>query len=102
MGESGSGKSTLVKLLAGYLHIDTGEILVDGQRFRDVSLQSFYQHIGYLTQEPSVFDGTIMENLCYALKEKPSEKLIKKIVTAAKCEFLRDFEKGIETEIGER
>jgi hypothetical protein len=38
-----------------------------------------------------VFDGTIYENLIYALKEKPSEALLKKVIIAAKCEFIYDF-----------
>ena len=54
-----------MKLISGYMRPDSGEILVDGQSLTDVSLQSYYDHIGYLTQEPSVFDGTIRENLMY-------------------------------------
>lgn len=74
-----------------------------------VSLQSYYAHIGYLTQDPSVFDGTIYENLVYGMKEAtpniPEGDLlstIKEVISLAKCEFIWEFEKGLETEIGER
>jgi ABC-type multidrug transport system fused ATPase/permease subunit len=64
---SWSGKSTLVKLIAGYIRPDSWSIIIDWQDLSDVSLKSYYQHIWYLTQEPSVFDGTIRENLLYGV-----------------------------------
>jgi ATP-binding cassette subfamily B protein len=70
---SGSGKSTLIKLIAGYIMPDTGKVLVDGQDLSTVSLQSYYAHVGYLTQDPSVFDGTIRENLAYGMDHEPEE-----------------------------
>lgn len=48
-----------------------GKLLVDGQDITETRLDSYYPHIGYLTQEPSVFDGTIEENLLYSM---PGEK----------------------------
>ena len=60
-----------MKLLAGYMRPMDGKLLVDGQDIIDMRLDSYYPHIGYLTQEPSVFDGTIEENLIYSM---PSEK----------------------------
>jgi len=121
VGESWGWKTTLIKLLAGYIRPDSGEIEIDGQKLfsRDainristdpinristdtISLQSYYKHIGYLTQDPSVFDGTIYENLVYALDTEPPKEDLEKVVKLAKCEFIREFEKWLETEIGER
>ena len=65
-------------------------------------MYDYFSHIGYLTQEPSVFDGTIYENLVYALKEKPEESELSKVITLAKCEFIYDFPDGLQTEIGEK
>lgn len=150
------GKSTLIKLIAGYLHPQSGEILVDRQALPTpqnchsewsetkwriyidpsqaqddiidhISLQSYYPHIWYLTQEPSVFDGTVWENLTYWLQaekapeksEKWSEKSenskhlnasenfelsekIDKIIRLARCEFIYDFKDWLQTEIGEK
>jgi ABC-type multidrug transport system fused ATPase/permease subunit len=63
---------------------------------------SYYKDIGYLTQEPSVFDGTILENLTYWTKEKPTKEKIKEIIKKAKCEFIYDFKAWVNTEIWER
>ena len=102
VGVSGSGKSTLVKLIAGYLRPDGGSMKIDGQDITTVSLKSYYKHIGYLTQEPNVFDGTIIDNLTYALDEEVSDERIEEIVKLANCEFVYDLPLWLETEIGER
>lgn len=60
-GSSGSGKSTLVKLLAGLLKPDRGQILVDDQELRCVKLDDYYRHIAYIPQESPVFDSTLRE-----------------------------------------
>ena len=99
---SGGGKSTLVKLISGYIRPDAWNIIVDGQKLSDTSLKSYYQHIWYLTQEPSVFDGTVKENLLYAVVGEPSDKEIQKIIKLAHCEFIYELPDGIDTEIGER
>ena len=56
-----------MKLIAGYLHPESGSISVLGNILDETALKSYYPHIGYLTQEPSVFDGTIRENLVSAV-----------------------------------
>ncbi len=127
------GKTTLIKLLAWYIKADSWEILVDWQKLSETSLKSYYQNIWYLTQEPSVFDGTILENLLYgveqphptlSLKERDNtnphafgipldkgdknrgrdvwQKHLENIISLAKCEFIYDLPKWIETEIWER
>jgi len=102
VGESWGGKTTLIKLLAGYIRPDEWEIEIDGQKLSEIKLTDYYKHIGYLTQDPSVFDGTIYENLVYALDTEPPKEDLEKVVKLAKCEFIREFEKWLETEIGER
>ncbi|MDD5376832.1 MAG: ABC transporter ATP-binding protein [Candidatus Gracilibacteria bacterium] len=102
VGLSGSGKSTLVKLIAGYLHPATGEVVVDGQSLNEVKLRDYYSHIGYLTQDPSVFDGTILENLTYGARSEVSETELRKAIELAQCEFIYEFQDGLGTEIGEK
>jgi len=102
VGESWWWKTTLIKLLAGYIRPDSGEIEIDGQKLSEIKLTDYYKHIGYLTQDPSVFDGTIYENLVYALDTESVKEDLEKVMELAKCEFIREFEKWLETEIGER
>lgn len=102
VGPSWWGKSTLVKLISGYIKKDSGDITVDWQKLSEVSLKSYYTNIGYLTQDPSVFDGSIRENLLYAIWDPTSETQIKTAIKMAHCEFIYDLKDGIDTEIGER
>ena len=84
VGNSGSGKSTIIKLIAGYIYPQTGSVVIDGQELPNptndsyVSLQSYYKHISYLTQEPGIFDGSIYENLTYALEYIPTDEELEK------------------------
>lgn len=73
VGASGGWKTTLMKLIAGYLHPNSGNISVMGNRLDKTALKTYYPHIGYLTQEPSVFDATIRENLVSSLRKELSE-----------------------------
>ena len=100
--ESGSWKTTLMKLIAWYLLLEEWEIFVDKQEIHHVDLYSYFSHIGFLTQDPSVFDWTIYDNLVYALKEQPTDAKLKKVIKAAKCEFIYDFTEWLQTEIWER
>ena len=100
--ESGSWKTTLMKLIAWYLLLSEWEIFVDKQEIHHVDLYSYFSHIWFLTQDPSVFDGTIYDNLVYALKEQPSDTKLKKVIKAAKCEFIYDFSEWLQTEIWEK
>jgi ABC-type multidrug transport system fused ATPase/permease subunit len=70
VGKSGSGKTTIAKLISGYMNPTSGKVFVDGQDLSVVSLKSYYKYIGYLTQEPMVFDGSIRENLLFQSRLK--------------------------------
>ena len=96
------GKTTLVKLISGFIKSQSGNILIDWQKLSEISLESYYQNIWYLTQEPSVFDGSIEDNLLYGTFWEVSEKVIKKAIENAWCEFIYEFEYGLQTQIGER
>jgi len=100
--ESGSWKTTLMKLIAWYLLLEEWEIYVDKQEIHHVDLYSYFSHIGFLTQDPSVFDWTIYDNLVYTLKEQPTDAKLKKVIKAAKCEFIYDFTEWLQTEIWEK
>jgi ATP-binding cassette subfamily B protein len=102
VGESGEGKSTIANLLMRLYEVNGGRILIDGQNVADVTQSSLRAAIGTVFQEPALFSGTIRENIAYS-HPKASEK---EVVAAAKAanahEFVSKFEKGYDTEIGER
>lgn len=102
VGPSWWWKSTLIKLISGYIHSNSWEIFIDWQGVSEVSLKSYYKNLWYLTQEPSVFDWTIYDNLTYAIDRKLDEWEIEKVLKLSKCEFVYDYEKWLNTEIWER
>ena len=73
VGASWWGKTTLMKLIAGYLHPESWSISIMGNTLSETALKTYYPHIGYLTQDPSVFDGSIRDNLLSALSWKTGE-----------------------------
>lgn len=104
---SWSWKTTLIKLISGFLSPNSWEIIVDWQNLKEVNLNSYYKNIWYLTQEPSVFDWTILENLTYGVdliseNNIAIDEKIKQAIKNASCEFIYDFPEWLNTEIWER
>ena len=99
---SGSWKSTLVKLISWYIRSDKWNIIIDEQKLNKTSLKSYYKNIGYLTQEPSVFDWSILDNLTYAIDRKLKKGELEEVLKQAKCEFIYDLQDWVNTEIWER
>ncbi len=102
VGESGEGKTTISNLLLRLYEPNSGTILIDGQDITKVTQSSLRSQIGVVFQEPALFSGTVKENIAYA-RPKASEKEINAAAKAANAhEFISKFEKGYDTEIGER
>jgi ATP-binding cassette subfamily B protein len=101
VGESGSGKSTAVKLLVGLLHPHSGHIMVDGVDLSAINLNSYYETIAYLPQEPPVFDGTLRENLVF--DEIFDDAVLLEAIRNAGLESLyAKLANGLDTPLGER
>jgi ATP-binding cassette subfamily B protein len=102
VGESGSGKSTLLKLLMGFYHPTSGQVLVDGTDQRDFDLASWRSQIGLVSQDAFVFNGTLRENIALG---RPGASLAD-VVAAAKAagleEFISSLPERYETIVGER
>lgn len=106
---SWAGKTTLIKLIAWYIQSTQWDIHIDNQllpsatwNINAVSLKSYYKNIWYLTQEPSVFDGTIYENLIYALDYEPTNEALEFAIEQAQCSFIHDFSQWLQTHIWEK
>ncbi|WP_449536522.1 ABC transporter ATP-binding protein [Ferdinandcohnia sp. Marseille-Q9671] len=104
-GPSGGGKSTLFGLLERYYEPTSGEIRIGDTPIQQLSLESWRNQIGYVSQESAMMAGTIRENLCYGLKNGdkiPDERLWEVAKMAYADEFIRSFTHGLDTEVGER
>lgn len=75
VGASGSGKSTAVKLLERYYDPTDGRIEVGGKDLRDYNLKSFRKHVGYVGQEPVLFNESIRNNMYYCKPDATDEEI---------------------------
>ncbi|MDG5777715.1 ABC transporter ATP-binding protein [Haloarculaceae archaeon H-GB1-1] len=102
VGPTGSGKSTLVKLLVRLYDADSGTVSVDGHDVRDLSLEALRRAVGYVSQEPFLFDGTVRENVAYGTFDASDDEIETAVRRAAADEFVRNLPDGYDTEVGER
>jgi subfamily B ATP-binding cassette protein MsbA len=102
VGSSGSGKSTLIGLVMAFHRPGTGRVLVDGRDLAGVPLRDYRTQLGVVLQDNFLFDGTIAENIRFA---RPHATLaeVQAVARIAHCdEFIRGFEQGYDTVVGER
>lgn len=111
VGLSGGGKSTLIKLIVGLLKKDSGELLLDGKDIDEIHLNSYYDHISYLSQETPIFDATIRDNIVFdedTLSDEELYEILEKVHLKDKVLQLPDRldtlvgEKGLKLSGGER
>lgn len=102
VGATGSGKSTLIKLLLRFYEPTQGDILIDGQSTREVSLQSLRRSIGLVSQDVYLFEGTVRENLVYGRPGATDSEIIEAAQTAEAWSFIEALPQGLETLVGER
>jgi ABC-type multidrug transport system fused ATPase/permease subunit len=102
VGSSGSGKSTIISLIASFIDPDKGTIRIDGEDLAEIKLSEYRQHLGVVLQDDFLFDGTIKENICFTKPNASDEEIQNAVEAAYVNEFTDRFDKGLETEIGER
>ncbi|PHQ24461.1 ABC transporter [Marinobacter guineae] len=102
VGATGSGKSTLIKLLLRFYDPSHGEIRIDGQPIRDVSLKSLRGAIGLVSQDVYLFEGSIRENLAYGKPDASDAEIMEAAKTAEAWSFIEALPEGLETPVGER
>ncbi|NUU76889.1 ABC transporter ATP-binding protein [Paenibacillus xylanilyticus] len=101
VGMSGGGKSTLIKLLTGLVKKDSGKLLLDGVDIDELKLNTYYEHISYLSQETPIFDTTIRGNICFDahVSNEAIYELLEKVHLK---ETILNLPEGLDTLVGER
>jgi ATP-binding cassette, subfamily B, bacterial len=102
VGPSGAGKSTVVHLLQRLYDVQSGDVLVDGQRLTEVRQDSLRAALAVVPQEITLFHRTLMENIRFARPSATDEEVYA-AARAACCDgFIRATPEGYETLVGER
>lgn len=102
VGRSGSGKSTLSSLLTRFYRPQSGEILLDGVALNDVTLRSLRKQFALVSQQVTLFNDTIANNIAYGCADKVTREQIMQAAKAAHVsEFVNQQESGFDTIIGE-
>ncbi len=103
VGESGGGKSTIVNLLLGLYPAGSGTIRVGGRPTAEIPVDELRRSIGVVFQDPSLFSGTIRENIAYgAGSHVTEEELLEASRKAFADRFVHRFPNGYDTLVGER
>lgn len=89
VGESGSGKTTLVNLFSGLFPLDNGKMLIDGIERENLNIASFQNRIGYITQDPVIFNDTIFNNVTFWAEPTPENK--QRFENAVRKASIEDF-----------
>lgn len=102
VGPSGGGKTTLCHLIPRFYETTAGEILIDGQNIRSVTLASLRAAVGIVQQEVMLFAGTVMENIRYGRVTATDEEVIEAAKKAEIHEDILQMPDGYQTYVGER
>ncbi|CAN1726186.1 ABC transporter B family member 15 [Linum perenne] len=103
VGRSGSGKSTIIGLIERFYDPLRGTVKIDGRDIRSYHLRSLRQHVALVSQEPTLFAGTIKENIVYGASASVDESEIVEAAKAANAhEFVAGLKDGYDTWCGDR
>lgn len=102
VGYSGVGKTTLCSLIPRFYEVSKGDIYIDGQDIRAVSLRSLRRNIGIVQQDVYLFAGTVAENIRYGKADASMDEIIEAARQANAHEFIMRLPNGYDTDIGQR
>ena len=101
VGHSGAGKSTILNLIPRFYNIDSGNIKIDSQSIFDSTIYSLRKNISLVSQDTTLFDDTIRNNIAYANLDASQEEIELAAKYSYANEFIEKLPKKFETKIGE-
>ncbi len=102
VGPTGAGKTTIVNLISRFYEVTGGNIYIDDQEIRSVTLKSLRSQMGIMTQDNFLFSGTIRDNIRYGRLDASDEEIEEAAKAVNAHEFIMKLEKGYDTVISER
>ena len=101
VGPSGGGKSTTIGLIERFYDPVEGSIEFEGVDVRELNIQWYRDQIGIVSQEPTLFSGTIAKNIAYGAPGATKEAIEAAVIAANAHDFIQSFPKGLDTDVGE-
>jgi subfamily B ATP-binding cassette protein MsbA len=102
VGPSGAGKTTVAALLPRFWDVAAGRITIEGIDVRELSLEALRGAIGIVPQEPTLFSGTVRENIAYARPQATEAEIVAAARAAHAMEFIERLPQAFDTRVGER
>ena len=102
VGKSGHGKSTILKLASGFYKPQKGEVLIDSTPIRRMQYSKLRESMGYVMQEPFLFNKTVKENITLGKTIPTHEEIVEAAKAAHAHEFIIELPEGYDTNVGER
>lgn len=89
-------------MLLGLQEPDSGKILIDGENLKNLDIKTFREKTSIISQDTFLFNTSIYENLLWAKSDATREQIDEVLKLSNSCEFIKNFEKGVHTVVGER
>lgn len=102
VGPSGGGKTTICHLIAHFYDVESGYILIDGQKIENISLGSLRRNIGIVQQDIYLFNASVRDNILYGRLDATEEEVIEAAKKANIHDYIMSLSEGYDTVIGER
>ena len=102
VGHTGSGKSSITKLVARFYEYQGGQILVDGRDLRNLDLAAFRAQVGFVTQTPFLFNGTVLDNVRYGRSDAGDDEVAAAARRVGAGDWIATLPDGLATEVAER
>ena len=101
VGHSGAGKSTILNLIPRFFNCSDGDILIDNQSIYNSTIKSLRKNISLVSQDTTLFDDTIKNNIAYANSAATNENIINASKEAQASDFIEKIPEKYNTQIGE-
>ena len=101
VGHSGAGKSTILSLIPRFFNCTDGSILIDNQSINKLKIESLRKHISLVSQDTTLFDDTIRNNISYSKPDATNEEIIEASKNAFSHDFIDKLPNKYDTQIGE-
>ena len=101
VGPSGSGKSTIIQMIERFYKPESGEVLIDGVDIANINLKEYRSCMGYVGQEPVLFNATIKQNMLFAKRDATDDEIEQALKDANAWGFIQNkMKSGIHTFVG--